>query len=261
MRFVLVAIQILLMAMPLAAEDPLSAFVGINDVQKLRGEGSVSSSVSSDGTLHLLPTMASRDRIVSDAQQKKLTVGVEILRVLTGLPDSPDSPAGLLKIYNAMHAVSTMQGIPYFSTTRGKTHVLFSQSWAVASEKKLDRIPDPVFSDIPAEDVLYTLQSDTSFGRNSYKESFWRDPDHLEVKIENLTTISFFFFPFIDPRNLVSHVALIPAGNDLLFYGLAYLRTSMPIGDRTSREESLANRLTAMADWLKTRLGAGPSQK
>ena len=221
----------------------------------------MTSSVLSDGSLHLLPTMASRDRIASDAQHMQLTVGVEILRILTDLPDSPDSPAGLLKLYNAMHAVSTMQGIPYYSTSRGKKVVLFSQAWAVASEKKLDRIPDPVFSDIPAEDVLYTFQNDTSFGRNSYKESFWRDPDHLEVKIENLTTISLLFFPFIDPRNLVSHVALVPVGNDLLFYGLACLRTSMPVGDRKSREESLANRLIAMADWLKTRLAAGPSQK
>ena len=36
MRFVLVAIQMLLLAIPLAAEDPLSAFVGANDAQKLR---------------------------------------------------------------------------------------------------------------------------------------------------------------------------------------------------------------------------------
>jgi hypothetical protein len=254
MRFVLVAIQLLLLALRLAAEDPLSAFVDADALRTLRAGGTVKGSVLSDGALRLLPSMASRDRIAASASGLQPTVGVEIARIITVGPEPADSPAGMLKLYNALHAVSTMQGIPYFSTSRGKQQVLFTQSYAVASAEKLLRIPDPVFSEIPELDVLITLQNDSSFGRNTYRESFWRGPDHLEVKIENLTKITLLIFPFVDPHNLVTEVALIPAGNDLLFYGLACLRTSMYIGDRHSREDSLTNRLIAMADWLKTRL-------
>jgi hypothetical protein len=255
MRFILVAIQMLLLALPLAAEDPLSAFVEAGALHTLRDGGSLKGSIPADGTLKLLPAMASRERIAALASGLRPTVGVEIARIIP-VPgtDTADSPAGVLRLYNAMHAVSTMQGIPYFSTTRGKSVVLFTQSYAVSSAEALLRIPDPVFGEVPEIDELITLQNDSSFGRNTYRESFWRGPDHIEVTIENLTRISLLFFPFVEPRNLVTEVVLIPAGNDLLFYGLACLRTSMPIGDRHSREESLSNRLAAMADWLKSRL-------
>ncbi|HVP19984.1 MAG TPA: DUF6675 family protein, partial [Spirochaetia bacterium] len=80
--------------------------------------------------------------------------------------------------------------------------------------------------------------------------------DHLLAAIRNLTTISFLFVPVIQPGNFVSRVALIPSGNDVAFYGVSYLTTSLPLVDRHGREESLKNRLIAMADWLKTRLVA-----
>ena len=132
--------------------------------------------------------------------------------------------------------------------------VLFSQSYAVSSQKSAARIPDPVFTEIPADDVLLTFQEDRSFGRNVYQESFAYRTNHLLVRIENLSTISLFLFPLIQPRNLVSEVLLIPAGRDILFYGVAYSRTAVPVGDRHSREESLTNRLIAVAGWLKAKL-------
>jgi hypothetical protein len=258
MRYVLVAIQMLLFTLPLAAEDPLSAFVGAADLRTLRAGGTVKASVVPEGTLKLLPAMTGHERMAVNVSRLKPSLGVEMVRLITVSPDPLDSPAGLLKLYNAMHAVSTMQGIPYFSSTRGKAQVLFTQSYAVESAENLLRVPDPVFSEIPTEDVLITFQNDSSFGKNTYQESFTHDGDHLEVKIENLTRISVLFFTFAEPRNMLTQMALIPAGNDLLFYGLACLRTSMPIGDRRTREESLSNRLSAIADWLKTRLAVSP---
>jgi hypothetical protein len=258
MRFVVVAIQMLLLALPLAAEDPLSAFLDAKSLRTIRSGSTMRSSVPADGTLKLIPSLASRDRISAAAVRMQPTVGVEVLRVMSVPPDSLDASTGLLKLFNAMHAVSTMQGIPYYSATRGRAMVLFTQSYAVESAESLQRIPDPVFTDVPAEDVLITFQNDTSFGRNAFREVFWRGPDHLAVRIENLTRISMLLFPFAEPGNMVTEVALVPRGSDLLFYGVACLRTTMPIGDRRSREDSLANRMIAIADWLKTRLAPSP---
>ena len=180
------------------------------------------------------------------------------MRVVSNLPQGMDSPEGWLALYNSLHAVSTMKGIPYYSVTRKSTHPLFSQSYAVDPASKKDRIDDPVFVDVPANDVLYTLQEDGSFGKNTYEESFTRRDDHLMVKIENLSTISFLFLPVIQPRNLVSEVILIPSGTDVVFYGVSCISTSFPLGDRRTREESLSNRLIAIANWLTTRLNAAP---
>ena len=256
MRLVLLAIQMLLLVMPAIAEDPLSRYVDPVSLQKLRAGQMVRSSIPADGTLSIAPAVSSREEIASQVTARQPTVGVEVLRLITGSTEGGNGPDQWLRIYNELHAVSTMKGITYYSVTRGKEQVLFTESYAVSSADNARRIDDPVFDTIPPDDVLMTFQEDKSFGKNSYQESFRYRADHLVVKIENLTTVSFLFVPLVSPRNLVSQVVIIPAGPDILFYGVAYIRSSFPIGDRHSREDSLVNRLTAMANWLKDRITA-----
>jgi hypothetical protein len=255
MIFILLAIQIMLLGQPARADDPLSRYVDHGSMEKLRTGASISASVSSDGMLRLVPSIGSRDSLAAEVKALHLTVGVEFLRLIPGQPGA-ESGNGWLKVYNTMHAVSSMKGITYYSVTRGKVEVLFTQSYALSSADAPVRIDDPVFDEIPNEDVLYTFQEDRSFGGNRYQERFWFRTDHLIARIENLSTIFLFMLPLIQPHNLVSHVAIVPVDGDLLFYGVACIRSAMPIGNRHSREESLANRLIAMADWLASRLSA-----
>ena len=257
MRFVLLAIQMLILALPAMAEDPLSRYLDPASVQKLRNGVSVTSTVVTGGSLALIPAVSSRQDIAADFAALRPDVAVEVLRLIPGSPAGRETSDQWLRIYNALHAVSTMKGILYYSVSRGKERVLFTQSYAISSPEKPVRIDDPVFESIPSDGVLLTFQEDGSFGRNSYEESFRYRGDHLVVKIENLTTISFLFVPLMVPRNLVSEVVVIPAGPDLLFYGLGYLHSNVPIADRRHSEESLSNRLTAVANWLQARLAAG----
>jgi hypothetical protein len=149
-----------------------------------------------------------------------------------------------------------MQGVTYFSVSRGKQEVLFAQSYAISSPSTRRRMPDPSAAALAADSLFYTFQEDHSFGKNVYEERFTFPGDHIGVKIENLTTISLVFIPIIGPRSFVVRIVIVPVGRDLLFYGAAALRSSMPLGDRRSREESLVNRLAAMTDWLQRQLAA-----
>ena len=212
------------------------------------------SRLPADGTLRLLPTFGGDDGI----SPSHATLGVEMLRLMVGSNQPLDTPEGMLRLFNSLHAVSTMKGITYYSVTRGRNQVLFSQSFAVSAAQGYTRVADPVFDSVPPADVLYTFQEDQSFGRNTYRELFSSHEDHLSVRIENLTNIMLLFVPIIRPHDMVSYVALMPAGNDLAFYGLAYLTTGFPVGDRHSREESLLNRLKAMEGWLARTIGASP---
>jgi hypothetical protein len=254
MRLILLAILTTLLGLSAGADDLLARYVDPESLQKLRAGSSVSSSVSSDGELRLIPAITTQASIAADVRALHPTVGIEMLRLIPDLAEQADSPERWLRIYNTLHAVSSMRGITYYSVTRGRIEVLFSKSHAITSASTPTQIPDPVFTEIPEDDILYTWQEDKSFGGIPYQESFQYRTDHLVVKIENLSTIMLFILPLVTPHNLVSYVAVIPVDKDLLFYGIACLRTGMPIGDRHSREESLANRLIAMADWLKGRL-------
>jgi hypothetical protein len=259
MRIVLLAIQMLLLTLPVWAEDGFARYVPAETLKSLRAGERLTPSIPANGQPSLVPAISSRDAITQKVSAAHITVGVEMLGMLTG-PDM-STPAGLLTLYNTLHAVSTMQGMTYYSVSHGAREVLFKYSFVIADVKRPTPIPDRVFSSIPANDTFTTLQEDTSFGRTLYEENFAFRADHLVATIENLTNVNFLFVPIISPRNLVSQFTLIPIGREVLFYGICYLKTGMPLGDRGSREASLRNRLLAMADWLHARLDEASTRK
>jgi len=254
MRLGLVAIQMLFLVASAFAQDSLAAFVDGTALDRLRAEGTLRAALPDDGKPVLVPAVSSAASISGDVHSLGPTVGAELLRIIAGPGTALDSPAGRLALYNALHAVSTMKGITYWSVTRGKEMVLFLQSSVIGSLSRPDPVPDPLFDDIPAEHDLFTFQEDSSFGKNTYAEHFSARPDAIVVKTENLSTISFLFVPIIQPRGLVSQVVVVPSGKEVLFYGLAYLKSGFPIGDKASRIMSLENRLAALASWFAKRV-------
>jgi Family of unknown function (DUF6675) len=257
MRLVLLAIQMLLLLVPLGAEDLFSRYFSEASLRALRGGRTLEASLPPDFALTLIPAIASRETVAAEVRDRRPSIGVEMTRIIGGLPQRMDTKDGWLLLYNCLHAVSTMKGIQYYSVTRGGNHVLFTESYVVDSAQSRNRVDDPVATQVPPEDSIFTFQEDGTFGKNIYQENYRYENDQLLVKIENITTINFLFLPIIQPRDLVSQVALIPSGNEVAFYGVSYLTTGFPLGDRHSREESLKNRLVAMADWLKARLAGG----
>ena len=256
MRLGAVAIQMLFLAVALHAQDPLAALVEGDALQKLRAGTALKSGLPQAGTPSLLPAVSSRDMISAEVRQLAPTMGAELLQIIRGPGTEMDSPAGLLGLYNALHSVSTMQGVTYWSVTRGKRQVLFPQSYVISGPSKTDRLPDPVFTEVPAVQEIFTFQEDNSFGKNIYSERFTAKSDHFLVKTENLSPITFLLVPIIPPHGLVSLVVVVPSGQDILFDGRACIRTGMPLGDRESRVQSLENRLVALAEWLSSRLAA-----
>jgi hypothetical protein len=272
MRVVLLAIQIAFTAAFAWGQDGLGTWVTKHSADILQTGAPVTRSIGSDGSLVLLPPVSSQNEINSEMVSLRPSVGVEFLRIVKAAPSAsvgasapatpfgaPATPFGALdwlRLFNTLHAASTMQGVTYFSVSRGKPEVLFVQSYAIASPASRQRISDPASTAIPLSSLFYTFQEDHSFGKNVYEETFTAPGDHIAVKIENLTTISLVLIPIIGPRSFVVRIVLVPVGRDLLFYGAAALRSGMPLGDRRSREESLINRLVAMTDWLGRELAA-----
>ena len=254
MRLILVAIQMLLLGLPLAAEAGLDRYIETDILKTLADGKPVVRAFRADQSLVLLPLVSSRDAVASEVRAGRPTVAVEVIRVLRGLRRPLDTQEGLRDLYNQLHALSTMKGITYWSASRKEQRVLFTESFAIASPRAVSPVADPVFSALPAEDAMYSFQQDQSYGKNVYMQRFSAAPDHMLVRIENVSSITIAFIPVIPSGGFVTRSILIPVGRDLVFYGVSYIRTSFPIGDRRSREESLANRLIAMSDWLRARL-------
>lgn len=253
-RIVLCALCVLCAAFPATAQSALDALVPVDARQAMASGEPIVRPLQAGGSLSLVPAVASGPGLVEEVRAARPTVGAEVLLLLRGMAGELDTPEGWLRVYNSLHAVSTLKGITYWSASRKQDRVLFTESFAIPSPRELTRVADPVFSEIPAEDILHTFQQDQSYGKNTYTHRFSRAEGHLVVRISNTSTVTVAFIPLMQPGGFVSCCILVPSGRDLLFYGVSYIRTSMPIGDRQARQQSLANRLIAMANWIRTRL-------
>lgn len=256
MRALSAAICLLLLAASAALPADLASLLGRDVASSLAAGERLVRVVPRGSAPGWLPAVDSRAAILAEARRLDPTITVELLRWYPDLPARYDTADGRLALYNAMRAVSTMQGLVYWSASRGKERVLFTLSHAVAGPSDLSPRDDPVAEALPAADVLYSLQEDQTFGRHVYRGTYTNRPDHLVVRIENVDVISYLLVPVMQPGGLVTVCVLVPFPDGVLLAGLLCSKTSLPVVDRSGREASLANRLIALSNWVATRLGA-----
>jgi hypothetical protein len=256
MRALLPAICLLAAAaVPSPAAD-LQRLIGTDAAAALAAEGRLARVVPRGTTPGWLPAVDSRDGMLADVRRLDPAIAVELLRWYGDPPARFDTPDGRLRLYNAMRAVSTMQGLTYWSASRGKERVLFTLSHAVRGPDDLAPLADPVSRVLPPTDRQYSLQEDQTFGRHLYLATFDNRSDHLVVRTENADTISYLLVPVMKPGGMVTWSVLVPFPDGVLLAGLLCSRTSMPVVDRAGREASLLNRLVALSNWVGERLAA-----
>jgi len=223
---------------------------------RLLTEGELRNSLHGDSPPQLIPDVPARKAIEARIRELELSVGTEVLSVYTNEAADFDSAESRLRIYNILRSISTMQGIQYYSASRERLRTLFAESYVVDGPDGEKRLPDPVVREIPPHSRLYVLQEDLTFGKNLYAMEFRYSGDYFLMDSTNLTTMHYFFFPMVRPENSVTLILLIPAGEQLLFYGAVGARTMRLLGLERSREDSFYNRLKAIYGWFTERVGA-----
>jgi len=254
MKAFLTAICLLAGAAACAPAADLARLLGADLAAALAVEGRLARVVPRGATPAWLPAVDSRDGILADVRRLDPTITVELLRWYPDLPARFDSEAGRLALHNAMHAIGTMQGLVYWSASRGRERVLFTLSHAIAGPSDPSPRPDPVAGSLPATDELYSQQQDQTFGRHVYRIAYTNRPDHLVVRMENVDVISYLLVPVMKPGGLLTVSVLVPFPDGVLLAGLLCSRTVVPVVDRSGREASLLNRLVALSNWISSRL-------
>lgn len=238
------------------AAPPLGKLLGSALARRLEAAPTLSHVVPADGAPGWLPAVTSRTSILAEVSALRPSIVVEVLRLFNGLGDRLAGTQGRLALYNALHAVSTMEGITYWSASRGRERVLFTLSYAVASASNPTRVADPVFAEIPEVGDLLSLQADQTFGKHLYRSTYLNQADHLVVKTENVDAISWLFIPVTAPGNLSTISVLVPVSDGLLYAAVSYMKANILLPGRGGQEASLVNRLIAVSSWLGRQLGA-----
>ena len=142
-------------------------------------------------------------------------------------------------IASRIGAISSTEGLVYWSTNEDRWRVLISEAFALEEQSVNSVRPDFTVKEILSGRTLYFAQDDTrSTGPNIYTLTVQlTGAGRLSAKIINLTPIRFMFITLFEPRSLLSAHFIKRLGPDVWgYYGLSAVR-----GDSTMRHEKISH--------------------
>jgi hypothetical protein len=153
-------------------------------------------------------------------------------------------------LYNEALALSSLAGIQYYSASRKKMRTFYEYSRVIDGPDTRAPLPDPVFAAVPRELQIYARQKDLTFGDNIYRYDYAAFGDSFIFIQQNLSVMYAGLIPAVGKNRLRSVVAVIDAGDSLLFYAASMAKTvSLPgLGDRIGN--SFTNRAEAILKWF-----------
>ena len=219
--------------------------------KRLAEEGEIRNTLLDRRPLSLLPEGRAAEIINESYAGSEATITVEFLSD-QAFPNNHLTPSEYhLRIFNTLRSISTLSGIEYYSASRGRMRIYLHEAFCIDSPENPVRREDPLVSLIPETDGVFAFLRDSSLGRYIARVDYSYSGRGFVMTLENQTTVRPFLIPLAQPGDLKMHVLLIPAGDRILFYGLAYLKAGDVFGIARSREESFYNRLKALFLWFQ----------
>jgi hypothetical protein len=156
-------------------------------------------------------------------------------------------------LFNEAMALSSLEGIQYYSASRKTMRTFYEYSRVIDSPENRRVLPDPALPEPPALFTLYARQKDLTFGENIYRYDYRAGDDYLVFVQENLSAMNAGIIPAVGKNRLRSMVAVIDAGDSLLVYvaSMARAATIPGMGDRIG--SSFTNRAEAILKWFSGR--------
>lgn len=234
------------------SEEYFSSLVGLDKYNKILKKGEVTSVFKKGENLTLIPEINSKTELVKSIEELKPVIGVEILLLYRETGREFDSTSGLLAVYNQLHAVSTLEGIEYYSQSRKRMRIFFHKAYAVVAQGEKKRKDDPVAGTIIPADTLFAFLEDSTFGAYSGKVQYAFHDSYFSMDISNDSQIWYFLIPVVEPGNLKIFMAVFPYRDSILFYGFTCVNTINLFNLAESKIPSFYNRLKAMFAWFTT---------
>ena len=255
----ILSIGLLLMCADTHAQlRPLADYLPQEIIESLREQGEVRSTIGDRSSPHLIPNVLDRSAILEDVMALGSGFGVEILTAYDEPDGMLENEADRTRLYNILRSISSLEGVQYYSASRGRMRTLIEESYAIDDPSECVRQKDPLVAEVPPESEIYICQHDTTFGRNVYTARYQYSGESFLMRVENLTPLRFFFFFSVQPERFRSFVLVVPYEDGLIIYGLTCLETSVLPGLRNRLGESLYNRIKAYQDWFTGALSGQP---
>lgn len=214
---------------------------------------------SDEEPVQFLQSSIARDRIERIAENFNITIGSEVLKHIDLPSEDLEDPEDLLRrAYNQLMAISTMEGIEYYSHSRETMRLLFELSHRVQNRDSKDPVPDLYFrSRLPATRTIYVRQKDLTFGDNHYSITYHREDGLVWAEMTNLNQLWYGIIPVIGPGSVKFIFALAPSDEGLYFYAHALVDVFTLLGMEERAGNSFSSRIEALSQWFSSSFTAG----
>ncbi|PKL26055.1 MAG: hypothetical protein CVV47_02690 [Spirochaetae bacterium HGW-Spirochaetae-3] len=234
-----------------ASAAPASDYVDPSAAARLvAGQDLRASSSGKDATLSIAPIHPAVAEMRSALVEEGPGIVVEAL-FLWPRPRKTDSAAEILAAYNVLRAIGSLQGIEYYSASKGKMRTLYEISSLIAGPDDPTPALDERLVGLPAiEETLYARQKDTSFGDNRYRITLSSGPGFVRQSSTNITRMSIGIVPVAAQEAVNVRLLVVSVDEGLLFYVASSAKVSILPGLRDRLEASFVNRAAAAFAWF-----------
>jgi hypothetical protein len=224
--------------------------------RELIGQGSLKHFFADEVELEIAPDVPGLQNTRTALTEMEPKIGVEALFLLRERIEGDTEAERELALYNIFRSVSTMEGIEYYSASRGRMRIFYKESYAINDPEDREPVTDPTVDEIPPSDQIYVYQEDSSFGRNVYTVEYVRREDAYLMSMTNLTRMYYGILPVVAPENLEIHLTVVETEEGYLFYGACGVSVISLFGLEDRAKDSFYNRIEALYRWFRSRVEA-----
>ncbi len=203
----------------------------------------------------LAPRYAISNYIKRNLTIDKPTLGIEALYIFSKHNNIKNFYTSARKLYiiNVLHAISGMEGIQYYSQSRGKMSTLFEKSYMI-NNKTMKRLPDQKISVLKPAYSFHALQKDNILGQNIYYYTIKIYSEYIMFTVHNSSAITYGLLTLIDKEKFKLYGFIVEDRDNINIYLVYSINTRhllIPIQKLTI---SLQNRADAIALWIYKKL-------
>jgi hypothetical protein len=203
-----------------------------------------SKTVSGPGSLSLLPPGAN-PAVDSGFLGRNPSFTIEAVRLV------PQSPPGLLAVYNSLRKIQGLKGRVYHSATKDKFVSLFTDAVRVESPRKTSTtLPDPPPASTTQSETIYIRLKDANFGNCYYEIKIQPGSRGIFCTLTNFKPLNYGIFPVMKENKFNAFLYVEPVTEGIMVYSAASAEVSDFVSGQIDIPSALRKRLAVIIEWM-----------
>jgi hypothetical protein len=167
------------------------------------------------------------------------------------LPSTEPQKEDILRALNIMTSVSKLQGLQYYSASRGEMRLLFEESEVLSDFENRFPLPDPIHHSLPMRVEMNIHQKDLTFGDSDSSVVSYSSNEAIYMEQKNQTPLRYSgLIRVIRPQGFQTRVLMIPCKEGILYYGIMAADTLNIRAFKERENNSFYNRMVAVYHWF-----------